>query len=105
MDPDHGSLTFFFEWPILSKRMATIFPKGGSFSIRLLKFLEWLGDMTPFFFLLSGLKLTISALNRPLNTLDFYRKRLFSIYLLCISIQEIIMIEAKFTFKKNIHFF
>jgi len=95
-----------YNWPIFSERMLTIFPQGGSIIVRIIKFLGWLGDMGPgVFFLASGLTLTISALHKPLNTLEFYRKRLLRIYPLYITIHVIIMIAAKYWFKWDIHFF
>ncbi len=93
-------------WPEFTVRMSTLFPAGGNLGVRIIKFLGWLGDMGPgVFILLSGLTLTISALNKPLKQIEFYTKRLLRIYPLYITIHIIILIVAKYWFKWDIHFF
>jgi peptidoglycan/LPS O-acetylase OafA/YrhL len=95
-----------YNWPEFSVRMANLFPKDGSLTERIIKFFGWLGDMGPgVFILLSGLTLTISALNKPLKPIEFYQKRLLRIYPLYITIHVIILIVAKYWFKWDIHFF
>ncbi len=92
------------DWQEFSVRMGTIFPATGTLSIRIIKFLGWLGDMGPgVFMLLSGLTLTLSALRKPLKPIEFYRKRLLRIYPLYIAIHLIILIVAKYWFKWDVH--
>lgn len=96
----------FFDWPVFTERMASLFPPGSNFTFRIIKFLGWLGDMGPgVFFLLSGLTLTLSALKKPLKPIDFYLKRLLRIYPLYIIIHVIILLIAKTWFKWDIHIF
>ncbi|HEY5408275.1 MAG TPA: acyltransferase family protein [Ginsengibacter sp.] len=93
-------------WPDFSVRMSTLFPTGANIGVQIIKFLGWLGDMGPgVFILLSGLTLTISALNKPLKPIGFYTKRLLRIYPLYITIHIIVLIVAKYWFKWDIHFF
>lgn len=83
------------DWPSFAERMSNIFPKDGSFFIQLIQFLGWLGDMGPgVFIFLSGLTLTLSALQKPQKTLDFYKTRALRIYPLYISIHLLILILA-----------
>lgn len=92
-------------WPSFAERMSNLFPQQGSFPVRMIQFLGWLGDMGPgVFIFVSGLTLTISALNKPLQTIEFYKKRLIRIYPLYIAIHIIILIVAKLFFNWNIHF-
>lgn len=94
-----------YNWPEFSVRMSNLFPSEGSILVRIIQFLGWLGDMGPgVFFLISGLVLTISALNNPLNTIDFYKKRLLRIFPLYISIHVFILIIANAYFKWDIDF-
>lgn len=88
------------DWPDFAERMSNIFPKDGSFFVRLIQFLGWLGDMGPgVFIFLSGLTLTLSALNKPLKNIDFYKSRALRIYPLYISIHLIVLIIAILFFK------
>jgi len=92
-------------WPELAERMGTIFPKEGSFFIRFIQFLGWLGDMGPgIFIFISGLTLTLSALKKPINTIEFYKNRLLRIYPLYIAIHAIILFVAAIFFKWEIHY-
>lgn len=87
-------------WPPLTERLNSIFPKDGSFVERIIQFLGWLGDMGPgIFILLSGLTLTISALNKPKSKIDFYKTRATRIYPLYITIHLIILFFAVTFFK------
>lgn len=91
-------------WPSFAERMSNVFPQQGTLTIRIVQFLGWLGDMGPGIFIFaSGLTLTLSALNKPKNTLDFYKSRIIRIYPLYITIHLIILFVAKFIFKWNIH--
>lgn len=94
-----------YNWPEFSVRMTTLFPTDGRpLIVRIIEFMGWLGDMAPgVFILLSGLTLTISALNKPLHTLDFYKKRLLRIYPLYIAIHLIVLVAAIYWFKWDIH--
>ena len=95
-----------YNWPEFSIRMATIFPKNGTITVRIIKFLGWLGDMGPgVFFLLSGITLMMSALGKPLKPIDFYRKRLLRIYPLYIFVHLMILVVVIYWFKWDIHFF
>lgn len=95
-----------YNWPEFSVRMSNLFPSEGTLFIRIIQFMGWLGDMGPgVFFFISGLILTISALNNPLNTIDFYTKRLLRIFPLYISIHAFILIIAIAYFKRDIDIF
>jgi len=92
------------DWPALSVRMSNLFPKDGPIFIRIVEFAGWLGDMGPgVFILLSGFTLAFSALNKPIGTIDFYKKRVLRIYPLYITIHFIILVAAKFWFKWDIN--
>ena len=94
-----------YNWPEFSERMSNLFPSEGSIPIRIVQFMGWLGDMGPgVFFFVSGVLLTISALNHPLKTIDFYTKRLLRIFPLYITIHAFILLVAIFYFKWNIDF-
>jgi len=93
-------------WPPLQERLAHLFPHGGTLTERIILFLGWLGDMGPgVFILLSGMTLTLSALNRPQRPLEFYKKRLLRIYPLYIAIHLILLVVVKFLFRWDIHLF
>lgn len=93
-------------WPEFAVRIENIFPKDGSLTTRIFQFLGWLGDMCPGVFLfISGLTLTLSSLNKPLNTVDFYKKRLLRIYPLYVTIHVLIVIIAFVIFKWEINYF
>jgi len=92
------------QWPPFSERIHSIFPSSGNLLSDIVIFLGWLGDMGPgIFIILSGLTLTLSALNRKRETLDFYRQRALRIYPLYITIHIIILIFAEFIFRWNIN--
>ena len=92
-------------WPSFDERMANIFPKEGSLFVRIIQFLGWLGDMGPgVFILLSGLTLTLSALNKPVEKIDFYKARAIRIYPLYITIHLITLIFVIFYFKWKVGF-
>lgn len=94
-----------YNWPEFSVRMSKLFPTEGSLFSRIIQFMGWLGDMGPgVFFFVSGIILTISALSNPLNTTDFYKKRLLRIFPLYISIHAFILIIAIVYFNWNIDF-
>lgn len=90
-------------WPSFDERMANVFPKDGSFFIRVIQFLGWLGDMGPGVFIFaSGLTLTLSALNKPIGIIQFYKTRALRIYPLYVSIHLIVLVVAIFYFKWDI---
>jgi len=92
------------DWPAFSVRMSNLFPKDGPIFIRIVEFAGWLGDMGPgVFILLSGFTLAFSALNKPIGTIDFYKKRVLRIYPLYITIHFIILVAVKFWFKWDIN--
>ena len=87
-------------WPSFAERIDNIFPKNNSFLINFIQFAGWLGDMGPgVFILLSGLTLTLSSLNKPFNTVEFYKKRAIRIYPLYISIHLFTLFVAIVFFK------
>jgi peptidoglycan/LPS O-acetylase OafA/YrhL len=94
-----------YNWPEFSVRMSNLFPSEGLLPVRIIHFIGWLGDMGPgVFIFISGLVLTISALNNPLYTIEFYKKRLLRIFPLYIGIHIFILIVAIAYFKWNIDF-
>lgn len=88
------------DWPSFTERLHNIFPQDGSVLVRLIQFIGWLGDMGPgIFIFVSGFTLTLSALNKKFNTIDFYKTRALRIYPLYVSIHLIILIVAILFFK------
>ncbi len=106
---DHATESFYFypwfsspaeNWPPFSERLTHIFPKDGPVLFRVVQFLGWLGDMGPgVFIFVSGLTLTLSALNKPLNKTEFYKSRALRIYPLYISIHLLTFLIAIIFFK------
>lgn len=100
----YGSMPWFSNpseyWPSFDVRVANIFPKDGSLFIRIIQFMGWLGDMGPgIFIFVSGLTLTLSALNKPVGVTDFYKTRALRIYPLYVGIHLIVVVVAIFYFK------
>lgn len=89
-------------WPAFSERIHSIFPSSNNFFADIVIFLGWLGDMGPgVFILLSGLTLTLSALNKKKSTVDFYRQRAKRIFPLYIFIHLLILFFIVFIFRWN----
>jgi len=93
-------------WPSFQERMAIIFPHDGPLYLRIIQFLGWLGDMGPgVFIFVSGITLTLSALNKSLSNPAFYKSRALRIYPLYIAVHLITIFVAVLYFKWKISLF
>ncbi len=94
------------DWPDFSSRMQSLYPGDENIGVTIFRYLGWLGDSAPgIFILLSGLALTLSALNNgeeKFSTLDFYKKRLLRIFPLYLVIHFLILTVYIFIPESNV---